>query len=144
MTPFIQKSVTLHADPKRIWRALTNEKDLAKWWSDGVVIQPEAGGLFKEPWTDSEGQAQLATGKVLNAIDEKELKFTWHERDWPENWETECTIKIEDEGDDRILTVTHDGWEHLPEEKREALLQDFEIGWGLHLKELKSFVDLSP
>lgn len=144
MGEVIQQSITLHAAPEKIWRALTSKRDLSEWWSEGVVIEPEIGGLFKEPWVDSEGIPQMATGKVLEARKDEELKFTWHEKDWPVEWETECSIKIEDQGDERVLTVTHEGWEHLPEDKRDNYIKDFEVGWQLHLKELKSYVDLSP
>ncbi|MEK2644256.1 SRPBCC family protein [Bdellovibrio sp. BCCA] len=144
MSEVIQKSITLHAEPSKIWEALTTPEELSEWWNDGVVIEPEIGGLFKEPWVDSEGVAQVATGKILEAREKEELKFTWHEKDWPVEWETECSFKIDDNGEERVLTVTHDGWEHLPEDKRENVIKDFETAWAIHLKELKSFIDLSP
>lgn len=144
MNEIIEQSVILRATAPEIWRALTDRDDLEEWWSEGVTLEPKVGGKFIEIWEDDEGKPQLATGEVLLAKANKEIKFTWNEKNWPKDAFTECSIIIVDNKSVRTLTLKHSGWEIFPEAKRKKLLKDFEVGWKYHLEELKSFLDDGP
>jgi uncharacterized protein YndB with AHSA1/START domain len=144
MNEIIEQSVILRASAPEIWRALTDRDDLEEWWSEGVTLEPKVGGKFIEIWEDDEGKPQLATGEVLLAKPNKEIKFTWNEKNWSKDAFTECSIIIVDNKSVRTLTLKHSGWEIFPEAKRKKLLKDFEVGWKYHLEELKSFLDDGP
>lgn len=137
----IEMSVKLKAPTGWIWNALTDRSELANWWSEDVVLEPKVGGTFKEPWEDDKRQRQMATGKVLALKKEKFITFTWQEKSWPKEAVTECSLSLEDNGKERILTLVHSGWESLPEPLKSQCLKDFKLGWGFHLKELKSYLD---
>jgi uncharacterized protein YndB with AHSA1/START domain len=137
-------SVTIRATAAEIWRALTDRDDLEEWWSEGVTLEPKVGGKFREAWEDDEGKKQLASGKVLAVKANKEIHFTWNEKNWAKDAFTECLIVIEDNKTNRTLTLKHSGWEIFPAGKRATLMKDFEVGWTYHLKELKSFLDDGP
>jgi uncharacterized protein YndB with AHSA1/START domain len=144
MKEIIEQTVILRATAPEIWRALTDADDLEEWWSEGVTLEPRVGGKFCEIWEDDDGKPQLATGKVLVAKPNKEIQFTWNEKNWAKGDFTHCSILIEDNKSVRTLTVKHTGWDIFPEVKRAKLLKDFEVGWDYHLKELKSFLDDGP
>ncbi|QDK37246.1 SRPBCC domain-containing protein [Bdellovibrio sp. NC01] len=135
----IELSVTVRATAAEIWRALTDETE--DWWSEDVVLEPKKGGIFKEPWEDDAGRKMLASGKVLDVQPNKMIKFTWKEKDWPANAQTECTFEISEEAGKRVIKVVHTGWDSLPEAKRQSTIKDFHVGWNYHLKELKSYLD---
>ena len=137
----IEQTIKLKASTGWIWNALTDRGELANWWSEDVILEPKKGGAFKEPWEDDEGKKQVASGKVVELKKEKLIVFTWREKDWPKDAITECSFVIEDAGSIRTLTVVHEGWETLPEAKRAQMMKDFKVGWGYHLKELKSYLD---
>lgn len=137
----IELSITVRGTAAEIWRALTDSDDIENWWSDEVVLEPRVGGKFQEAWEDDEGNKGLATGKVLSLQAKKNITFTWREKVWPKEAQTECTFTIEDEGSKRILTVKHVGWGSLPEKSRVQIMKDFQVGWDYHLKELKSYLD---
>ncbi|KHD87533.1 MAG: hypothetical protein OM95_13885 [Bdellovibrio sp. ArHS] len=141
MKDVIELSISIKAPTAWIWKALTDSSELENWWSDDVILQAKVGGTFKEPWEDDEGEKQLASGKVLAVKNEKHLIFTWREKNWPKNADTQCSFLIEDKGTVRTLTVKHEGWESLPETQRASVMKDFKVGWNYHLKELKSYLD---
>ncbi|MFS4460483.1 SRPBCC family protein [Bdellovibrio sp. HCB2-146] len=140
----IELSVKIYATSAEIWSALTDKDELEEWWSEGVTLEPKVGGKFREAWEDDRGTSQLATGKVLAVKAKNEIRFTWREKDWPQEASTECLIQIEDQKSHRVLSVVHTGWNKLPEGKRAKLINDFKVGWGYHLQELKSYLDDGP
>jgi uncharacterized protein YndB with AHSA1/START domain len=141
MSEVIEQSFVTKASVGEIWHALTDRDELENWWGEGVILDPKTGGKFCEPWEDDDGSRKMASGKVLAAKANKEITFTWTEKEWPKTAETQVTFTISDDGKLRSLKLKHSGWEKLPEAKRAATLKDFKIGWSYHMKELKSYLD---
>ncbi|MBO9666702.1 MAG: SRPBCC domain-containing protein [Bdellovibrio sp.] len=140
-TDSVNVSITVKATVEEIWRALTDPDDLENWWSDEVTLEPKVGGKFREAWEDDAGNEQLASGKVLSLTPKKTITFTWKEKSWEPKALTECTYLIEDKGKTRSLTVTHTGWDTLPEKSRAKMIKDFQLGWKYHMQELKAYLD---
>lgn len=141
MKEIIELSISVKATVEEIWRALTDSDELENWWGDNVLLEPKVGGKFSEPWEDDDRNKQLASGKVLAVKPKKEITFTWKEQDWSKEARTECTLKIEDKGMVRLISVMHQGWETLPAEQQKQMIKDFKIGWNYHLKELQAYLD---
>lgn len=137
----IEMSITVKATVGEVWHALTASDELENWWSDDVTLEPKVGGKFQERWEDDRGNKQLASGKVLAVKKMKEIIFTWREKDWPKDANTECVLSIADEGALSVLTMKHTGWKTLPEPMRAKVFKDFKMGWTYHMKELKSYLD---
>lgn len=140
----IEQTMTVKANVGEVWHALTDKDELENWWGEGVVIQPRVGGKFQERWEEDNGTRQLATGRIKVAKVNKEITFTWREKDWPKDSFTKCTFLIEPVAPGRNIsrvTMKHVGWETLPEESRTQMLNDFKVGWSYHMKELKAYLD---
>jgi Uncharacterized conserved protein len=137
----IKEQFVTKATVGEIWHALTDRDELENWWSEGVVLEPKVGGKFCEPWEDDEGKKKMATGKVKAVKKEKEIVFTWLEKDWPQGATTDVTFTIEDQGKLRSLSLQHVGWESLPAGKQKAIFKDFQLGWKYHMQELKEYLD---
>jgi hypothetical protein len=73
----IEKEIDINTSPMKVWEALSNPMLLAKWWQEGMKLEPKVGGEFYEPWKDANGSAQLATGIVEAVIPQKYLQFSW-------------------------------------------------------------------
>ena len=41
----IVKELTIEAAPERVWGALTQPDELARWWADEAQVKPEVGFL---------------------------------------------------------------------------------------------------
>ncbi len=141
MSESIELFITVRATVAEIWRALTDADDRENWWGEDVVLDAKVGGSFREPWEDDEGEQKLASGKVTAIKVNKEITFTWKEKDWPANAQTTCTFSIEDKGKTRALILNHSGWEIFPPAKQKKIMKDFQIGWTYHLQELKAYLD---
>lgn len=141
MNETIELSITVKSTVGELWYALTDSDELENWWGENVKLQAKVGGVFREEWEDDDGNDQLATGKVLAVKDKKEITFTWKEKGWPKSAVTECTLKITNKDGKVGLTVSHSGWETLPEDRRKQVMKDFKVGWQYHLKELKEYLD---
>lgn len=141
MKNLIELSITVRATAAEVWGALTDSDELENWWSEDVKLEARVGGQFREIWEDDEGKAQLASGKVIAVKPKQEITFSWREKDWPKDITTLCTFLIQDDKNQRTITVRHSGWENLPEKKQAKLVEDFSLGWKYHLKELKAYLD---
>jgi len=141
MKDLIEQNIRIKASAAWIWNALTDPSEIENWWSDEVVLEARVGGNFREVWEDDDGNEQLASGKVLKLKNNEFITFSWRERDWPKEANTQCTLTIQDQGSHRTLSLVHEGWETLPEAKRSQTIKDFKLGWNYHLKELQSYLD---
>jgi len=134
----IYKTITLKANKTKIWGALTNEKELGKWWNKGVKLEPQIGGLFYEPW----GDGQLATGKVITLKAQEYIEFSWQEKYWGPNEDTICRFTLKEINGKILLEVKHSGWDTFKDnENREKLMKGFIAGWDFLLPKLKKFVE---
>gem|GEM_PF-1524524 len=136
----IYKQLILSASKNKVWSALTENKELSKWWNKGVRLEPFFGGQFYEPW----GEGQLATGKVLELKKMDSITFTWHEKYWKKYENTKCTFTLKELSGTTVLEVRHSGWEIFKDsEKRARLVKGFRKGWDDLLPKLKKHIELS-
>ena len=134
----VHKTLVTKTSKNRVWKALTNEKELEKWWGKGVRLEPHPGGEFYEPW----GDGQLATGKVLEVKKNDFIKFTWKEKYFQGSEQTTCNFFLSEKDGITTLEVNHHGWESFSDlEQRLKLIKGFEKGWDLLLERLKKYFD---
>lgn len=137
----IELTLKIKASPAAIWEALTDSDELENWWGEGVRLQAQKNGVFREPWEDNKRTKQLATGSVSRFKVNEEIQFTWKEQDWPQKTVTVCTIKIIKDGAFCDVKVNHEGWDQFSKDQSKQLMLDFKMGWNDHLQELKAYVE---
>ncbi|EMD27573.1 SRPBCC family protein [Amycolatopsis azurea] len=62
--------------PERVWRAVTEPSELAKWFPAAVVVDLRPGGTIEFTF---EGEETPTTGKVLEADEPRVFAFSWNE-----------------------------------------------------------------
>jgi uncharacterized protein YndB with AHSA1/START domain len=74
----IRKDVVVDAPPEVVFRALTDEKELARWMTQEARMDPRLGGEceFKYRWA-AKGLHSVATGKILELVPGKRLSYTY-------------------------------------------------------------------
>jgi uncharacterized protein YndB with AHSA1/START domain len=133
----IYKKIYLKAKKEKVWSALTDERELAKWWNKGVKLQPYRNGQFYEPW----GEGQLATGSVINLKLQEFITFTWKEKYWSPSESSVCTFSIEEHKEGTMLKIHHSGWESISDlNKRKKLIEGFNQGWDVLLPKLVKYI----
>jgi len=75
--PDIQKSISIKTSSEEVFKAITDEKELQKWWVDVPKLEQKVGGslefrFFKEN-SEMLQKDYVVQGKVLEIIPNKKL-----------------------------------------------------------------------
>jgi uncharacterized protein YndB with AHSA1/START domain len=110
--------------PERVWRAITEPAELAKWFPadiEGDLMT--AGAELRFPFR--EGEAETESGEVIETDPPWVLDFTWGGQS--------LRFELEPDGDGTRLTFTH----ALPREETAQVA----AGWELRLGALEDVLD---
>lgn len=107
----------LPAPPTRVFRALTESGELARWWgpegfsSPGMDFDPRVGGSYRITMQPPEGEAFHLTGEFLEVDPPLRLAYTfaWDPPD-PDDRETVARLSLEDLGDSTEVTLEQSGF----------------------------------
>jgi uncharacterized protein YndB with AHSA1/START domain len=137
----IKKTITLNAEPAKVWEALTNP-DLTKKY----MFNCEAISLWKPGspllWKGAEDRKVYVKGEILQIAPKKLLQYTTidpKKENIPSNYTT-VTIELSSSDDDHtLLSVTDEGFPETEEGKKRY---DASIkGWAQSLEGLKKVVE---
>ncbi len=134
-----EASITVNATPARVWKALTDPKQIKKYlfgtetttdWKKGSPI------TYTGEW---EGKKYEDKGTIIEIIPEKLLHTTYYssmsgKEDRPENY-SHVYYKVSPEGEQTRLTITQDN--NSTRESKEHS----ESNWGQVLQSFKNVVE---
>lgn len=122
MSSRILVSLRVKATPARTFDAFTREIGL--WWQPNDVFaftrgrpgvlafETEVGGRFTETKPDG---AVFEIGRITDWEPGIRLAFTWRQASFEEGQETWVDVRFEPVGDETRVTVTHHGWDSVPQ-----------------------------
>jgi len=122
------------ATPERVWEALTDPDQTARYWGHRNVSDWAKGDSWQHERLDGSGSD--GGGTILEIDPPRRLAHTWgdlEDADHPDRL-SRVTYDIEPVNDAVRLTVTHENL--LPEQ-----LSDTQEGWALVLSSLKSYLE---
>jgi uncharacterized protein YndB with AHSA1/START domain len=129
----------IKAPCQRVFKAWTDSKQMAQWWSpEGVECRSvsaavKAGGAYRIHMVSKNGE-HIAIGKYKQIVRNKRLQFTWE-------WETYAmpesvvTVEFEDLGATTRLTFVHEGFP----DKEDA--SDHKKGWTSAIKKFARLIE---
>lgn len=123
----IRRKIAIKATPARVWKAITDPTDLAKWFVRRAKVRPGVDGVMELSW----GGVRLPVGIVV-----------WKEPrtlvlDWVDG--TVVRFDLKKQGPETIVTLTQRGHSDDPNEVDEwATARE---GWVLYLLNLKAFLE---
>jgi uncharacterized protein YndB with AHSA1/START domain len=120
----IRKTVMIDAPPNAVFRALTDEKELAQWFpNQGAVLEARVGGAMEFRFLRPDGEKHAFQGRILEIMPDKKLSYSWNPAHGPDSSDEVITWTLEptDDGKTRV-TLVHTG---LKESK-----EDVEAGWS--------------
>ncbi len=122
--PAIVKELTIAATPERVWDALTQPGEIARWWTDDLSAMPEVGSLAEFRFNQGTFVVQFEVAEL-----EQNKKIRWLARKGPApHWDgTSVTwllapipngtqVVFNHEGfieKDRRYEMTYAWWEHF-------------------------------
>ncbi|HLX90288.1 MAG TPA: SRPBCC domain-containing protein [Puia sp.] len=102
----------LNAPVERIWKALTHQKDMKKWYFDIAEFKPEIGFEF-EFKGGNEDRIYIHHCKITELVVNRRLKYSWRYEGY--DGISFVTFELFDEnGGKTRLKLTHEGIETFP------------------------------
>jgi len=129
----------IKASPARIFRAITEPRQMMQWWGPdaGPTLRAEAdvrpGGRFSIVFRMLNGDEHNPTGVYRDVIPDRKLVFTWEWPGMPER-QSLVTFLLEPFDGGTELTLIH---EQLPDEEARG---SHAAGWNGFLDKLSSFL----
>ena len=129
---------TFNAPVARVWKALTDVRDMRRWYFDLTEFKPEVGFEF-EFTVEHEGFKYSHLCRIAEVVPQKKLAYTWRYKGY--EGDSLVTFELLADGDKTRLKLTHVGLETFPKLPAFAR-KKFEAGWTEIIgSELKQFVE---
>jgi uncharacterized protein YndB with AHSA1/START domain len=115
-------SLRVKASPERAFAVFTG--DIGRWWRPNGMFQftPRSPGVLGfEPGPDGRLTETLANGKVFEIGKVRawepphRLVFGWRQATFTPEMDTEVEVTFESVGEETRVSVTHRGWDSVPQ-----------------------------
>jgi len=132
--PDIQKTISIKTSPYKVFKAITDEKELQKWWVDVPRLEQKVGGTLEFKFLKEKSERlqkdYVVKGKILEIIPNKKLSYTWNPVDEPELADSVVTWSLQEDSNQIKVTVIHSGLENC--KSYDLLLE----GWSYFISRL--------
>lgn len=129
------QEIEIEAPRQRVFQALTDPRELDRWWTSRAESRAESGGSFRYDWIfpNAPERDHLQQGTYTEVKNGSRLAYPWQADGVP----TEVDFELTDAGEGTRLRMEHRGWRAGMQEAYERHTQ----GWGFFLGNLKSFLE---
>jgi uncharacterized protein YndB with AHSA1/START domain len=123
---------TINATPERIFKALTDAKELESWFPSKVSSDPKVGGEYSFTFEDKNDPSKdhIRNGKFTELVPGKKVRYDWMDT-------TDVTFNISPAANGTRVSLTHSGWDADDNANIDAHTQ----GWTFFLQNLKSYLE---
>ena len=131
----IVQEIAIDAPRQRVFRALTDARELERWWTTRARSEPESGGAFRYAWTfpNAPERDHVQEGEYSTVEASERIAYPWKAGTVP----TRVDFTLKDSGGGTTVRLSHSGWLDGMDGAYEAHAQ----GWGFFLGNLKSFLE---
>jgi uncharacterized protein YndB with AHSA1/START domain len=127
---------TFNAPVSKIWKAITDKKEMKKWYFDVSDFKPELGFEFQFEGRN-EDRVYIHLCKVVDVVEGKKLSYSWRYKGY--KGISFVTFELFEEGKKTRLKLTHEGIETIAVNGPDFAKNNFVQGWtaiiGTSLKE---------
>lgn len=128
----IVKELTMTAAPSRVYDALTQQDEIARWWTPDVHATPEVGSLAEFRFRQGASVQQWEIAELHPAE-----KVRWMLRQGPPPWAgTSITWQLTPVQGGTTLLFTHDGFAQA-----DAGYEQTRANWASYLDSLKAYLE---
>lgn len=122
------------APPSRVFRALTDPKEITKWFIKEAQIEAKNGGRFVLGW----GRSIYEESKVIEFVHDKVFSFTWNPGpDFPAG--PVVTFKLTPKSGGTVVTLEHKGFDTAGKALKSLI--EHEGGWSSYMCNFKCYVE---
>jgi uncharacterized protein YndB with AHSA1/START domain len=134
--PLIRQSYYYAIPPAQVFSALTEPRQLAKWFVEKAVVTPKKGASFRLTWRGG----YTMKGRINAIAPPKTLDLKWIDRfEGGKTFETEAQFALTKKGKGTLLSLTHRGFKSG--KKWVTLYGGIQSGWAYYLTNLRSVLE---
>lgn len=122
-----------NADSETVWKALTDNEEMKKWYFNLEDFQAKVGFQFQFTGGPEDGPQYLHLCEVTEVITGKKITYSWRYDGFVGN--SFVTFELVPQGDKTLLVLTHAGLESFPQENADFARGNFEEGWDSIINE---------
>ncbi len=116
-----------NASVEAVWKALTDKKEMKKWYFDLSEFKAEVGFEFQFTGQGVKGDNYLHLCKITEVIPLKKLQYSWEYENL--RGYSLVTFELSQEENGTRLKLTHSGLETFPQDNADFDIKNFEGGW---------------
>ena len=136
-TPFTIERI-YNAPIATVWKAITDKKQMKKWYFDVSDFKPELGFEFSFEGTNKDTTiTYVHLCKVVDVVEGKKIAYSWKYKGY--TGISFVSFELFEEGKKTRLKLTHDGIESIAVNGPDFAKENFVQGWthivGTSLKE---------
>ncbi|HEX2394787.1 MAG TPA: SRPBCC domain-containing protein [Bacteroidales bacterium] len=110
----------------RLWKALTDESEMKKWYFDIPGFRAEVGFEFRF-FGGPEDRQYMHICRITEVIPVRKIAYNWRYEGYEGN--SMVTFELTDENGNSRLRLTHEGLETFPQDNLDFDRRNFEAGW---------------
>jgi len=131
---------TYNQPKNEVWKALTNNDELKKWYFQLEDFKPEVGFKFQFTGGPDDGPQYLHLCQITQVVVEQKLAYTWRYDGFPGN--SEITWELFDDSHGCRLRLTHTGLESFTKNGKDFSKESFNGGWNYFVNDaLKNYLE---
>ena len=132
----IEQTHTIAAAPDRVYRALTDAAEVARWFATSAKVDPTPGGRFTfEFLFDDASRNHTVDGELRTLTPNRTVAYSWPAGHAKLPTDVSFSLAPKDGGTE--LTLVHSGWK----DGTTDAMKEHDMGWGFFLSNLKSFLE---
>jgi uncharacterized protein YndB with AHSA1/START domain len=126
----------LEAPPAQVFRALTDARELSRWWTTSAESDPRTGGAFAYVFEFADASRNHSyTGRYHDVTPEERMSYPWQAG----AGETTVDVRLRPCGGGTELELVHSGWPDGAE--GDEAVEIHEGGWSFFLDNLVAYLD---
>ena len=122
------KEVTVKAPVEKVWKAITDRDEMAKWYFDLAEFKPVVGFEFQFEGGKDGGKCYLHLCKITEVIVNKKITYSWRYDGYAGI--SFVTFELFVEGDETRIKLTHEGLDTFPSDNKDLARENFDYGWA--------------
>ncbi len=132
----IEITKTIDAPEERVFKALTDARELERWFPSSADSDPRDGGAFEYRFEFPRDSARDHTyAGAYHEVSSHRVSYPWSGK----LGETRVEVELRARGDATEVTLRHTGWGEGAEwDESLAMHRD---GWGFFLENLKAYLE---
>jgi len=133
----IEMTLEIDAPTDAVWRALTDAKELVRWFPLEAEVEPRVGGRYWTSW----GGKFAGESRITILEPERHLQTNWPTGTKDEGRPTELAVDyhLEGRGGRTVLRLVHSGFGRGAEWDEEY--DGIRVGWTFELRSLRHYLE---